>query len=404
MIWRLTLAVALLAAVSYAQQETVTYTFNGGPVFIGTDDADLITIASIMVPRALTIGTVTARVQIEYPNSGDLKVYLYSPAGIRTRLTDNNCSVAGIDTTFDDAAPSMWSSVCPTALGQGPFRGNEPLANFRQDPSSIGIWRLAVENDESDSRYGWLTGFSLTITGTRQAGPTFIAETTVNAASRVATSIAPGELISLYGFALGPASAVTAPAGSLPTTLGGVTVRFDGTAVPIAYASLYRLDVQVPFGLTPGGQTSIQVTNGTATSRTIQIPIAPSAPGIFTVQSDGLGQAKAVNQDGSLNGATRPAPKGSIVTIYASGLGAVAPAVPAGMVPPTGTVSPTVASVAASLGATPARVLFAGLAPGWPGYYQLNIEVPADARSGPQQLVISTNNIASQSGVLIQVQ
>jgi uncharacterized protein (TIGR03437 family) len=166
---------------------------------------------------------------------------------------------------------------------------------------------------------------------------------------------------------------------------------------------LYRLDVQAPFGLTPGGQTSIQVTNGSNMSRTIQVPIAPSAPGIFTVQSDGLGQVKAVNQDGTLNGATRPAAKGSIVTIYASGLGAVMPPVAAGAVPPT-TLSSTVASVAASLGATPARVLFAGLAPGWPGYYQLNIEVPADARSGPQQLIISTNNIPSQSGVLLQVQ
>jgi uncharacterized protein (TIGR03437 family) len=404
MIRRLTLALALLAAATYAQQETVTYTFNGAPVFIGTDDADLITIASIMVPRALTIGTVTARVQIEYPNSGDLKVYLYSPAGIRARLTDNNCSVAGIDTTFDDAAPSMWSSVCPTTLGQGPFRGNEPLGNFRQDPSSIGIWRLAVENDRSDSRYGWLTGFSLTITGTRQAGPAFSAETTVNAASKIGTSIAPGELVSLYGFGLGPATAATAPAGTLPTTLGGVTVRFDGTAVPIAYASLYRLDVQAPFNLTPGAQTSIQIANGTATSRTIQIPVAPSAPGIFTVQSDGLGQVKAINQDGTLNGTARPAPKGSIVAVYASGLGAVAPAVPAGMAPPTSPLSSTVSSVAASLGGTPARVLYAGLAPGLPGYYQLNIEVPTDARSGPQQLVVSTNNIASQSGVLIQVQ
>jgi uncharacterized protein (TIGR03437 family) len=49
-------------------------------------------------------------------------------------------------------------------------------------------------------------------------------------------------------------------------------------------------------------------------------------------------------------------------------------------------------------------VLFAGLAPGIPGYYQLNIEVPTDARSGPQQLIISTNNVPSQNGATIQVQ
>lgn len=391
-----------LAVATYAQ-ETVTYSYNGLPLFIFGDGADTTTVATITVPRPLTISNVTAKVQIDYPNTGDLKVYLFSPTGIRVRLAENNCSVNGIDTTFDDAAASRWGEFCPTELGRAPFRGNEPMSNFRSDPSSIGTWRLAVENDQSDSRTGWITGFSLTITGTRQLTPSYAPSTIVNAASRTGTSVAPGELVSIYGFSLGPTTAVTAPAGALPATLGGVSVTFDGVGAPVAYASQYRVDVQAPYTLQTGAQTNIRVTGASGTGREVQMPVGSSSPGIFTTQADGTGQVRALNQDGSANSLTRPATRGSIISVYASGLGAVNPTVTAGAVPPTSPLSQTVASVAASIGGVPARVLYAGLAPGLPGSYQINIEVPTEARTGPQQLIISTNNVPSQDGALVQI-
>jgi uncharacterized protein (TIGR03437 family) len=398
-------AFLLLGAACFAQQqETVTYTYNGLPLFIAGDDADVISIAEIFVPRALTINTVTASLQLDYPNSGDLKVYLFSPGGVRTKLLENDCSVNGIDTTFDDAAPSSWDSFCPTELGRGPFRAEEPLANFRDDPSSIGTWRLAIENDRSDSRSGWLTAFSITITGTRQLTPTFVPETVVNAASRTNGSIAPGELVSIYGAAMGPTTPAAAPAGELPTSLGGVTVTFDGNPAPIVYASSYRVEVQAPFTLTPGTQTSIQVNNGGNAGRAVQVPVTSSAPGLVTLAPQGTGQVKATNQDGTLNGAGEAAPRGSIISLYAVGLGAVEPAVAEGAVPPSIPLSITVAPVAASIGGIPAPVHYAGLAPGMPGYYQLNIEIPAEARTGEQQLIVSTNNIATQNGVFVVVE
>jgi uncharacterized protein (TIGR03437 family) len=51
----------------------------------------------------------------------------------------------------------------------------------------------------------------------------------------------------------------------------------------------------------------------------------------------------------------------------------------------------------------PAPVLFAGAAPGYPGLYQLNISVPANIASGPNELDLFVNGIPAQSGSTIQV-
>jgi len=72
------------------------------PVRIFPASSDVVTIATIIVPRAVKMTKVTARVQILYPNSGDLRVYLYSPQLTQTILLEHNCSVENIDTTFDD--------------------------------------------------------------------------------------------------------------------------------------------------------------------------------------------------------------------------------------------------------------------------------------------------------------
>jgi uncharacterized protein (TIGR03437 family) len=181
-------------------------------------------------------------------------------------------------------------------------------------------------------------------------------------------------------------------------------VTFNGSAVPISYVSAYRIDVQAPFSLTPGSQVGIQVANGSQTSTVVQASVVSSNPGIYVTQADGTGQVSGYNQDGTLNGIGRGAAKGSYITVYASGLGAVNPAIAAGAVPPNSPLSTAVSGVAASIGGVPAVVSYAGLAPGIPALYQLNIQVPMGASSGAQQLIVSTNGYPSQNGALIQVQ
>jgi subtilisin-like proprotein convertase family protein len=247
------------SAVAQTTPTTVTYSYSGYSIYIPKDSANIAAAASIIVPDALKITNVTAKVLVQYPYVGDLNVFLYSPDGTRTKLLERNCgSLQNIDTTFDDAAQSRYSDSCPSVAGQGPFRGNEPLANFKSADSSLGTWRLLVENNGSNSRVGYLRGFTLQITGTSQVSPVFRPDTVLNNASALSGVIVPGENITILGLGLGPATPVEAPAGTLPTSLGGVQVSI---AIPLSLASNFRIDGQVPFGLATSGQASIQVGN-----------------------------------------------------------------------------------------------------------------------------------------------
>jgi len=348
---------------------------------------------------------VTARVQILYPNSGDLRVYLYSPQLTQTILLEHNCSVENIDTTFDDSASSLWKDTCPTEAGRGPFRPDQPLSNFNGDSSSFGVWQLAVQNDKSDSRTGWIREFSLTISGTSQASPITNAQTVLNAGSLSGGgTVAPGELLSIFGIGLGPSSGVSAPAGAWPTELAGTTVTIDGNAVPLTYSSLFKVQIQAPFNLTPGSTTTLQVKFNNQSTSPITLNVVNAAPGLYTKGAQGVGQVRAVNQDGTANSGAQSAPRGSIVVFYGSGLGAVTPPVAAGAVPPSNPLSTVTAGVTATVGGVPATVHFAGLAPGLPGIYQLNVEIPAGAASGTQEILIYTGGSSSQKGATIEVQ
>ena len=398
-----------VAPVAFAQSQTFTYTYYGLPLPIYPDDWNTVAVLRLFVGKSIQISKVTASVQVQYSGVGDLNVFMWSPNGTRTRLLERNCgSLVNIDTTFDDSASSKYADFCPAEAGRGPFRGNEPLANWNNQ-NAYGYWRLGVENNGS-SRSGTVTGFSITITGTT-SGPPVIGPTTVVSTSSFLTGlVAPGDQISVFGVNLGPTTGIRAdPTTTLPTSLGGTTVTFDGVAAPIYYVSNGIVAVQSPTSLTTGGTTRIQVANSSGTSLSVPQIASAANPGVFTYEVGGSGQAKAINQDGSANGdglvvaTDKPAPPGSVISVYATGLGAVTPAVAAGTPTPVSPLSSTVAPVTANIAGRDATVLFAGLAPGLIGVYQVNILVPASTPSGTVRLALYANGVGSQTGVTIAV-
>jgi hypothetical protein len=82
----------------------------------------------------------------------------------------------------------------------------------------------------------------------------FISLTALNGASYVATGIAPGEIVSLLGYGIGPATGVSAAGPPFPNELAGVQVTFNGLAARLFYVQSGQMNAQVPWEL--AGQTS----------------------------------------------------------------------------------------------------------------------------------------------------
>ena len=212
-----------------------------------------------------------------------------------------------------------------------------------------------------------------------------------NAASGSTSAVAPGSLVSIYGSGLATS---TASASSFPiaANLGGASVSINGMAAPILYASPTQINVQVPFEISAGPAT-ISVSVGSKVVGTTSIAVQVSAPGLFMLSS---GSAAVVNQDGVVNGPSQPAPVGSVIAAYLTGMGAVSPAVGTGIAAPAIPLSTVTGDVTATIGGLSASVQFAGLAPGFAGLYQVNVQVPQLA-SGSYPLQISEGGVASNA-------
>jgi uncharacterized protein (TIGR03437 family) len=229
----------------------------------------------------------------------------------------------------------------------------------------------------------------------------------INLASGLTGPVAPGELVAIYGAGLGPANgvsfAVDPVTGGVDTTLGGTRVLFGSAAAPIIYASASQISAVVPYEMAGQSQAVMAVEYQSA-SASQTVAIASAAPGAFTLNDNGSGQAAAINQDGTINGPANPAAKGSYVTIYFTGGGQTNPAGVTGSV--TGAVLKWLTqAISVTVGNQPATVTFDGSAPTFvDGLDQLNIQLSPSTPSGAQAVVITVKGISSPATATVAVQ
>lgn len=224
----------------------------------------------------------------------------------------------------------------------------------------------------------------------------------VDAASFVRAA-APGQIMAAFGGGLPADLNFTSSAGTLPlpVALGDFAVRVNGIAAPLffvgASGGAFQINYQLPYE-TPIGMALVEIVRGGAVVAHEFLPVSEAAPGVFTLTSNGQGQAVALNQDFSLNGSEQAEARGRFIVVYATGQGAglidEATQQPAGVMsgaPAGGNPLIVTASVpAVTIGGAPATVAFSGLAPGFVGLWQLNILIPDGAPVGDAvPLVIS---------------
>jgi len=236
------------------------------------------------------------------------------------------------------------------------------------------------------------------------------AKPTVTAVTNVASygngPISPGEMVVIFGTGMGPSNLVGLQLdrqGRVANILSQVQVLFDGNPAPLIYVSAQQISAMVPYGLAGKSTTQIQVVYQGNTSDSFQKPIAPSAPGIFTSDSSGQGQAAMTNSDNSYNTAANPATPGSWVTFYLTGEGQTDP------LGSDGNIATSTANVALSvtvlIAGRTAQLLYAGSAPGnVNGFCQINAVIPADLQYGGNlPLVVQIGGVSSQTGVTLAV-
>lgn len=237
--------------------------------------------------------------------------------------------------------------------------------------------------------------------------PVITAGGIVNAASNRGTSVSPGEVVTIYGTDLSPVNSGVQllPTGTVSPLGAGTVVLFDGMPAPLIYTTPTQVSAVVPYGVT--GSTRVQVLQSlVVSSNVVTIPVVATAPGIFTVNGSGSGQANMLNQDGRPNSASSAAAKGSAVIFYATGEGATTPAGRDGSL--TGTTNPPrpAAPVSVTIGGVTATVVSATAAPGTvAGVMLVTVTVPAGAASGAAVPVVLTVGAGvSPTGVTMAVQ
>jgi len=217
----------------------------------------------------------------------------------------------------------------------------------------------------------------------------------VNAASYVGGGVAPGEIVTIFGSAMGPSELVRlrlAEDRTLATTLADTRILFNGAPAPLLYVSDKQSSAIVPYAVAGRPSVGVQVEYKGVRSDVITMPVLASRPGIFTLDASGGGQGAVLNEDGSLNSPANPAQRGSIVTVYATGGGEAAPGIVDGqilsdVVPRTSLPVSALFYVGLQEGlgvaAKQGEVLYAGGVSGSvAGLLQVNVRVPPDRVAG----------------------
>jgi len=239
--------------------------------------------------------------------------------------------------------------------------------------------------------------------GSARAVPTIAAGGIVNGASfEAGKPVAPGSYITIFGNALSDFTD-SATTSILPLAIDFATVSFDVPSAKISvpgrliFVSPGQVNVQVPWELQGQSQAQVKMTIDFSYGNVVTLALSDYAPAFF----ENSGAVAALDLKYSPIGPGNPAKQGQIVQLFANGLG------PLNNQPATG--DPAVVSPLATCKSTPVVVIgsknatvgFCGLAPGFPGLYQVNVTVPTGLTPGTNPITVAIGGQTSKSSTLL---
>ncbi|HVV47613.1 MAG TPA: IPT/TIG domain-containing protein [Bryobacteraceae bacterium] len=241
-------------------------------------------------------------------------------------------------------------------------------------------------------------------------------------------AVSAGNIVAIFGSNLATKLTVTDTV-TLSTTLGNVSVTFNGVNAALQFVSPGQINAQIPWNVMPPGQNgtvNAVVTSAGASSAPVPVTINQFGPGVYAAN----GHAFAINaQDpNSVRYASFAAPvntfgtgcdqtplpasclykafpaqTGDVLLVYAGGLGPVDNPVETGQLPAPGVVARTTTAPTVLVNNVPAEVLYSGMS-SFVGVYQINIKVPPGVTGGALPFQVQIGGITTTPGTNIAVQ
>ena len=288
---------------------------------------------------------------------------------------------------YASTGSAVYKSTDAGSTWQRASTGLENLAirSLSVDPAGTGVVYAATS----------FTGVYKTLDGGDSWNPTaavriaISAEGVVNGADFLGGGVAPGMIATIFGAAIGPSLGVGAELGSdgkLPTTLAGVRVFFNDIPAPLFFVNSTQANCQVPFEIAGLPNVTVRVEFGGNVSNTVTVRVVEAKTGIFNA---------ALNQDFSVNTAETPEAPGRAVQLFVTGQGMVTPGLMTGATAPFSSFPVPNLPVRVEIDGREARVLFAGLAPGFVGLLQINVVLPPASDPGERNVVVTIGSSVS---------
>ncbi|MDX2057675.1 MAG: BACON domain-containing carbohydrate-binding protein [Gemmatimonadales bacterium] len=287
-----------------------------------------------------------------------------------------------------------------------------------QGSASGTIQWSAEENAGTQSRTGTITVRTATAAAARvtiqqaSRAPLITVDSLVNAASFRGGSISPGEILSAFGLNVGPREAVglqTSADGRFVTTeVARVRVLVDGIPAPITYADSSQVNFIAPYGIEGRQQVDVRTEYQGLPSDPIRVPVVTANPEIFATgpaaPEGGPAQGAILNADNRPNSVANRAPRGSVIQIFATGLGATTPPGIDGYVPSTVPLPEPSSRVRVFVAGQECRLRYAGAAPFLvSGVMQINCELPLTV-SGVSELSLFVGDRRNRGRISVAVE
>jgi uncharacterized protein (TIGR03437 family) len=306
------------------------------------------------------------------------------------------------------------AAVAPSNINAGVKSANLAAGNYTGKITIVGVPQGGVPNSPLS------VPVQLAV-GTPQVSSGGV----VNVASYnlVSSSVAPGSIAAVFGFNLTDNTVCSPPncgpsfdpSNKVIPTMASAQITFNNIPAPIlSTPGSGQINVQVPVELAGATSATVVVTQKGQPSLSTTVPIAPVSPGLISIDASGKNQGAILNDKDANLGIqslaapsasapnAHPATAGDVIELYATGLGAVQPAVATGM-RPSG-LPATVAAPTVTIGGIDAPVVFSGLAGCCVGLNQINVKVPPGVTPGSAVPVVLTIGGIKSNTVTIAVQ